>query len=56
MTEQSFLAAIYQSMLESARQQLAMGRQPASATREEALRQVQMLQAAKEAWEYNSKQ
>ena len=40
---------------EEARQLQAMGRPSSHATREEALRQVQMLQAARGAWEYNSK-
>ena len=53
---EAFLDSIYQSMQESARQQQAMGRTTSHATHEQALRQVQMLQEARDAWEYNSKQ
>ena len=50
MGQQAFLDSIYQSMQESARQvRSSLGRPSSQATREQALRQVQMLQAAKEA-------
>ena len=49
MDEETFLEAIEESIHESARQVQAMGRPTSSATREQALRQVAMLQAAKEA-------
>ena len=48
MDEQTFLDSLFQSMQESARQLQAMGRPSSRATREEALRQVQMLQQAKD--------
>ena len=49
MEEQVFLDLIYKSMQESARQiQQTLGRPPSSATREEALKQVAMLKAAKD--------
>ena len=56
MDEQTFLDTLCRSMQESARELQAMGRPSSHATREEALRQVQMLQAARDAWEGNSKQ
>ena len=56
MDEQTFLDSLFQSMQESARQLQVMGRPSSHATREEALRQVQMLQQARDAWEYNRKQ
>ena len=56
MDEQAFLAATENSMQESARQLKAMGRTTSHATREEALRQVRMLQEARDAWKGNSKQ
>ena len=47
MDEQTFIDLIYKSMQESARQvRLATGRPISKATREEALRQVEMLNAA----------
>ena len=50
MGKQAFLDSIYLSMLESAREvRLLLGRPSSHATREQALRQVAMLQAAKEA-------
>ena len=55
MDEQTFLDSLFQSKQESARQLQAMGRPSSHAIREDALRQVQMLQAARGAWEYNSK-
>ena len=51
MEEQEFIEAIERSMTESAQEQLAMGRMPQSATREEALKQVEMLLKAKENWQ-----
>ena len=49
MEEKIFLDLIYQSMQDSAREaRLSLGRPSSSATREEALRQVAMLKAAKE--------
>jgi len=51
MEEQVFLDLLYKSMQESVRQiQQTLGRPPSSATREEALKQVAMLKAAKEAY------
>ena len=48
MGKQAFLDSIYQSMLESAREvRLLLGRPSSHATREQALRQVQMLEQAK---------
>ena len=50
MGEKEFIVAIYKSMQDSARQvRLSLGRPTSSATREEALQQVAMLKAAKEA-------
>ena len=50
MDEQDFLNRIAQSMRESEQQLFdSLGRQSSRATREQALRQVAMLQAAKEA-------
>ena len=50
MEEQRLLELLYQSMQESAREaRLSLGRPSQHATREEALRQVEMLKAAKEA-------
>ena len=50
MDEKTFLDTLYRNMLESARRvRLLLGRPSSQATREEALRQVAMLQAAKEA-------
>ena len=49
MEEQAFLDLIYKSMQESAREILqTLGRPPSSATREEAIKQVAMLKAAKD--------
>jgi hypothetical protein len=49
MEEQVFLVLLYKSMQESVRQiQQTLGRPPSSATREEALKQVAMLKAAKD--------
>lgn len=51
MDEQAFIELIYKSMQESARQvRLTTGRPVSHATREEAIRQVEMLNAAKEAY------
>ena len=50
MERQTFLDSLFQSMRDSARQvRLLLGRPSSRATREQALRQVAMLQAAKEA-------
>ena len=50
MDEQTFLDSLSRSMQESAREvRLSLGRPSSQATREEALRQVQMLQEAKQA-------
>lgn len=50
MEEQIFLDSIYRSMQESALQiRCSLGRTPSYVTREEALKQVAMLQQAKEA-------
>ena len=50
MDEQTFLSTFYRSIQESARQvRLSLGRPSSQTTREEALKQVAMLQAAKEA-------
>lgn len=50
MDEQTFLNTLYQNIQESAKQaRLSSGRPSSHATREQALRQVQMLQEAKEA-------
>ena len=50
MGEKEFIDAIYKSMQDSAREvRLSLGRPSSLATREEALRQVAMLKAAKEA-------
>ena len=56
MDEQTFLDSLFQSKQESARQLQAMGRPSSHAIREDALRQVQMLQEVRDAWEYNNKQ
>ena len=50
MEEQELIAAIERSMQKSAQEQLAMGRKPQSATRKQALKQVEMLLKAKEEW------
>ena len=50
MEEKRFLDLIYQSMQDSAREiRLSLGRPSSHATLEEALKQVAMLKAAKEA-------
>ena len=50
MEEQTLLDLLYQSMQDSAREaRLSLGRPSSWATREEALQQVAMLKAAKEA-------
>ena len=49
MEEQEFIAAIERSMREQEREARAMGREPQSATREQAIAQVEMLLKAKEA-------
>ena len=50
MERQTFIDTLFQSMRDSARQvRLLLGRPSSRATREQALRQVAMLQAAKEA-------
>ena len=52
MEEQAFIDLIYQSMEDSARQlQSSLGRPSSHATREEALKQVEMLNAAKKVQE-----
>lgn len=49
MEQKTFLNLILQSMRDSARQaRLSLGRPSSQATREQALKQVSMLQAAKE--------
>ena len=51
MGKQAFLDSIYQSMQDSARLvRLLLGRPSSHATREQAIRQVEILQEAKEAW------
>ena len=50
MEQKIFIDSIYRSMQDSAREaRLSLGRPSSSATREEALQQVAMLKAAKEA-------
>ena len=50
MERQTFIDSLFQSMRDSARQvRLLLGRPSSRATREQALRQVEMLQAAKKA-------
>ena len=50
MGEKDFINAIYQSMQDSAREiRLSLGRPSSHATRQQALQQVAMLKAAKEA-------
>jgi hypothetical protein len=50
MEQKTFLDSIYQSMQDSAQQvRLSLGRPSSHATRQQALEQVAMLQAAKEA-------
>ncbi len=52
MGEKIFLDSIYLSMQDSAREvRLSLGRPSSHATREQALQQVAMLKAAKEAWQ-----
>ena len=51
MEEQELIEAIERSMRESAKEQIAMGRKPQSATREQAIAQVEMLLKAKENWQ-----
>ena len=51
MEENRFLDLLYKSMQESEREiLLSLGRPPSRATREEALKQVAMLKAAKDAY------
>ena len=51
MEEKVFLDSIYQSMQDSAREaRLSLGRPSSHATRQQALEQVAMLKAAKEAY------
>lgn len=50
MTEQAFLESLHQSMRESERLQLALGRAPQRTTLEQALAQVQKLREAQQAW------
>jgi len=51
--EKSLVKRIYQSMQESAREiRLSLGRPTSHATREEALRQVEMLQNAKKSFNH----
>ena len=51
MEEQELIEAIARSMQDAAREARAMGREPQSAPREEALKQVEMLLKAKENWQ-----
>ena len=51
MEEQEFIEAIERSMQDAAREARAMGREPLSATREQALKQVEILLTAKENWQ-----
>ena len=51
MEEQEFIEAIERSMQDAAREARAMGREPQSATREQAIKQVEMLLKAKENWQ-----
>ena len=52
MDEQTFIDLLYKSMDESARQvRLTTGRPTSKATREEAIRQVEMLNAAKNSFD-----
>ena len=51
MEEQELIAAIERSMQDAAREARAMGREPQSATREQAIKQVEMLLKAKENWQ-----
>ena len=51
MEEQDFIAAIERSMQDASREARATGREPQSATREEAIKQVEMLLKAKENWQ-----
>ena len=56
MGQKIFLDSIYQSMQDSAREaRLLLGRPSSHATREEALQQVAMLQAAKKAAQQTGK-
>ena len=51
MEEQVFLDLLYKSIQESVRHiKRTLGRRPSSATREEALKKIAMLKAAKEAY------
>jgi len=51
--EQALLDLLYQSMQDSAREiRLSLGRPTSHATREEALRQVEMLQNAKKSFNH----
>ena len=53
MGQKIFLDSIYQSMQDSAREvRLSLGRPSSHATRQQALQQVAMLKAAKEAYLY----
>ena len=51
MEEQELIEAIERGMQDAARATRAMGREPQSATREQALKQVEMLLKAKENWQ-----
>jgi len=56
MGEQTFLDSLSQSMQDSARQvRLSLGRPSSRATRQQALEQVAMLQAAKESAQTDGK-
>ena len=51
MEEQELVEAIERSMQDAAREARAMGRESQSATREETIKQVEMLLKAKENWQ-----
>ena len=53
MNEQAFLASLRQSMLESERHQLALGRTSQCSTLEQALGQAKMLREAQQDWLYS---
>lgn len=56
MGQKIFIDTIYQSMQDSARQvRLSLGRPSSQATRQQALEQVEMLMAAKEAAQQTGK-
>jgi len=56
MEQKTFIDSIYRSMQDSARQvRLSSGRPSSQATRQQALQQVEMLKAAKEAAQQTGK-